>query len=473
MEVKAQIPERLLQFGQKHKRFKVMIGGRGSAKSETVAAIFGARVWAEGCRAVCCREFQTSIKQSVHSLVSRKIKDMGLDGFEIGKTEISHAKGGEILYQGLARDPQAIKSVDKAKLCWVEEAQSLSQESLDELTPSIRADGAELWFTANLGSSKDPFSQRFFRPFEKELRKNRFYEDDLHLIVWINYDENPWFPLELQKERLRDKETLSEAGYDHKWLGEPSDTVENAIIQPSWFDACIDAHEVLGWKPQGIEVIAHDPSDEGGDAKGLVYRHGNVIIDAQEQEFGDINQGGDWASEYAQDVKPDVFIWDGDGLGIGLKRQFNDFFSSKRIRTEIFRGSHGVDNPTELYHFGGERDPKTNADTFRNKRAQYYWLLRDMMFQTWQAVNKKAYVKPEDMLSFSSKIEDLDLLRAELCSVPLKKNVSGYIQIMSKAEMKVQGIESPNMADSVMMSIANEVIASVQMRPAQRKARRV
>ncbi len=449
-----------------------MIGGRGSGKSETTAAIIAARVWNEGCRAVCCREFQTSIKQSVHSLVSRKIKDLALPGFDIDKTEINHERGGQILYQGLARDPQAIKSIDRAKIAWIEEAQSLSQESLDELTPSIRADGAELWFTANLGSSKDPFSQRFIKPFEKQLRKNRYFEDELHLIVWINYDENPWFPIELQKERLRDKETLTEAAYAHKWLGEYNDTVENAIILPDWFDACIDAHEKLGFKPQGIEVVSHDPSDEGLDSKGLVYRHGNVILDAQEQEFGDINEGGDWAAEYAQDVKPDVFIWDGDGLGIGLKRQFNQFFAEKRVRTEVFHGSAAVDNPLEMYNFGGEQNPKSNQQVFRNKRAQYYWKLRDMCFNTWQAVNRKAYIKPEDMLSFSSKIEALDLLRAEICSVPLKKNISGFIQIMGKAEMKTQGIDSPNMADSVMMSLANDAVRQVRMRaPRLRKKR--
>ncbi len=449
-----------------------MIGGRGSGKSETTAAIIAARVWNEGCRAVCCREFQTSIKQSVHSLVSRKIKDLALPGFDIDKTEINHERGGQILYQGLARDPQAIKSIDRAKIAWIEEAQSLSQESLDELTPSIRADGAELWFTANLGSSKDPFSQRFIKPFEKQLRKNRYFEDELHLIVWINYDENPWFPIELQKERLRDKETLTEAAYAHKWLGEYNDTVENAIILPDWFDACIDAHEKLGFKPQGIEVVSHDPSDEGLDSKGLVYRHGNVILDAQEQEFGDINEGGDWAAEYAQDVKPDVFIWDGDGLGIGLKRQFNQFFAEKRVRTEVFHGSAAVDNPLEMYNFGGEQNPKSNQQVFRNKRAQYYWKLRDMCFNTWQAVNRKAYIKPEDMLSFSSKIEALDLLRAEICSVPLKKNISGFIQIMGKAEMKAQGIDSPNMADSVMMSLANDAVRQVRMRaPRLRKKR--
>ncbi len=472
MEIKPQIPERLLQFGYKSKRFKIMIGGRGSGKSETTASIIAARVWDEGCRAVCCREFQTSIKQSVHSLVSRKIKKMGLPGFDIDKTEIKHENGGEIIYQGLSRDPQAIKSVDEAKIAWVEEAQSLSSESLEELTPSVRADGSEIWFTANLGSSKDPFSRKFIKPFEKELRKHKYYEDELHLIVWINYDENPWFPMELQRERLRDKEVLSEAAYAHKWLGEYNDTVENAIILPAWFDACVDAHEKLGFRPRGVEVVSHDPSDEGADAKGLVYRHGNVILDALEEDFGDINAGGDWASGYALAKKPDVFIWDGDGLGIGLKRQFNDEFNGKNIRAEIFRGSSSVDNPEEIYHYSGEAHPKTNQETFRNKRAQYYWKLRDMCYMTWQAANKKAYVDPDNLISFSSKIEALDLLRSEVCSVPLKKNTGGFIQIMSKQEMATHGIESPNMADALMMSLANEAMPTAAIRAPRRRLKR-
>ena len=87
-------------------------------------------------------------------------------------------------------------------------------------------------------------------------------------------------------------------------------------------------------------------------------------------------------------------------------------------------------------------------------------------------MNGKAYIKQEDLLSFSSKIEALDLLRAEICSVPLKKNISGFIQIMGKTEMKSQGIDSPNMADSIMMSLANDAVRQVTMRaPRLRKKR--
>lgn len=388
--------------------------------------------------------------------MKRKISDLGLDGFSPLATEINHRNGGGITYQGLARDPQAIKSIDNAELCWVEEAQSLSEESLEELTPSIRGEGSEIWMTANLKSSNDPFSKRFFKPFEKELRKNGYYEDDLHTIVWINYDDNPWFPDHLEKERRRDKETMSCAAYDHKWLGEPSDTVADAIILPEWFDACVDAHIKLGFEPLGEEVVCHDPSDTGPDNKAVCHRHGNVFLDVQEREFGDINQGGDWAISYATEKKPDRFIWDCDGMGVGLKRQFNEAFNGKKLDVEMFKGSNSPDRPDDIYEpaeIDSKRNRKKIKETFLNKRAQYSWELRDRVYRTYLAVTKNKYTDPDDLISFSSKIENIALLRSEMCRVPQKYNSRGLIQIMTKKEMRVLKIESPNMFDVCMMSL--------------------
>lgn len=453
-----QIPDKLTPFASTPKRFKVMIGGRGSAKSETTAALHAAMVWQSGCRDVCCREFQTSIKQSVHSLMCRKINEIGLDGFNLLDKEIRHEGGGHIIYQGLSRDPEAVKSVDNAELCWAEEAQSLSKDSLEKLTPSIRGNDSEIWFTANLGTSKDPFSQRFVKPFEKELRKDGYYEDDLHMIAWVNYPDNPWFPPELEKERAHDELTLTEAEYAHKWLGEYNDTVENAIILPAWFDACVDAHLKLGIKPVGIEVVAHDPSDTGFDNKGLAYRHGILIKDALDEAHGDINEGGDWAADYAHRIKPELFVWDCDGMGIGLRRQFTDAFAKTNTRLELFRGSMGVDRPLEMFDGGEFQTNKSNDQTFKNKRAQYYWDLRERCRKTFEAVAEKKYHDPTTLISFSSDIEALDLLRSEICSVPLKHNSLGLIQIMSKQEMASLGIDSPNMADSIMMSLASPIV---------------
>lgn len=461
MDQKINIPNRLLRLIPP-KRFKVIIGGRGGAKSETVAKLFAGMVDQSGCRAICCREFQTSIKQSVHSLMSRMIRGLELDNFDVWESSIKHANGGMITYQGLARDPQAIKSIDDAELAWCEEAQSLSDASLEELTPSIRGDDSEIWFTANLNSSNDPFALRFFKPYEKELRRDGHYEDDLHTIIWINYYDNPWFPAHLEAERVLDKVRLSGAQYDHKWLGEPSDTIPDSIILPEWFDAAIDAHIKLGFKPVGAKIVSHDPSDEGPDAKALCLRHGSVILDVQEKETLDVNDGCDWATSYAIDNDADLFTWDCDGLGVTLRRQVAQAFDGKKIDYVMYKGSESVEWPEDIYQpIEGEERAKarTNKETFKNKRAQYCGKLRDRYYSTFRAVTKGEYVDPDTMISLSSNIQCMDLLRSETCRIPQKHNGNGLFQIMGKPEMLSKfGIASPNLFDATVMSLKTTAI---------------
>lgn len=456
-----QIPNKLIRLIPP-KRFKIIIGGRGGGKSESVAGLVAGMVNQSGCTAVCCREFQNSILQSVHALMKRKIKEVKLDGFTAQKTEINHINGGNIVYQGLARDPQAIKSIDNVEICWAEEAQTLSDASIEELTPSIRGFEAEIWMTANLQSSNDPFSLRFFKPYEKELRRDGYYEDDLHTIVWINYYDNPWFPKTLDMERIEDKSRLSRAAYDHKWLGEPSDTIADSIILPEWFDAAIDAHKKLGWKPKGAKIVSHDPSDLGDDPKGLVLRHGSVIMDVKENGLLDVNDGCDWATDYAISKNADIFTWDCDGLGVTLRRQVQEAFKGKKIDYVMFKGSEGVDRPDDIYQaIDGEAKSKgrSNKETFKNKRAQFCWKLRDRYYNTYRAIEHGEYIDPDDMISISSDIEVIDQLRSETCRIPLKPNGSGLIQIMGKEEMlSKHGIKSPNLFDSTFMSMITPVV---------------
>ena len=161
----------------------------------------------------------------------------------------------------------------------------------------------------------------FIKPYEKELRRNGYYEDDLHLIVWINHDDNELFPEVLEQERIHDKKTMPTALYRHIWEGEYYDEVDDTIIPVDWFDNAIDAHEKPGIKQEGAIIASHDPSDEGGDSKGFAVRHGNVILDVSEKVTGDAAEGMDWAIDKALEANADYFVWDADGLGVSLKRQ--------------------------------------------------------------------------------------------------------------------------------------------------------
>jgi phage terminase large subunit len=467
VSVGLELAEPLTWLLSKPKRIKIAVGGRDSTKSTGVGDIM--LMFADHGERICCaREFQNSIDDSVHENLSMEIERLGLQQkFDIMASKIVGRNGGEIIYKGLARNITSLKSIAGVNRLWIEEGESISKNSLKVLTPSIRASArdnvtnidrdqsSEIWITMNRGTTKDAISQKYLKRAEPELARCGRYEDDLVMIVEVNYKDNPWSPPEMIQERADDWKNLPRAEYDHIWDGRYSDTVENNIIQPEWFDACIDAHIKLGFEPLGQERVAYDPADTG-DNKAVGYAHGPVIKDVRDTALGRIDTATDWATSYANDIKPDVFTWDGDGVGMGLKRQVADAFSGKKVEIEVFRGSEGCDHPTRRYDpvsdDSGIKKQKTNKEMFTNKRAQYYWMLRDRIFRTYLAINKGERVfNPDDLISFSSEIKQLPALRTEICTIPRKYVGSGRIQILSKPDMLRMDIDSPNMADVVMM----------------------
>lgn len=456
MGLSFQIPLKLKPFVEQHKRFKVAFGGRGAGKSESFASIFAMKAQTEKALIGCFREFQNSIEDSVYALIKHKIHAHDIPGFDIQKSQINHHDGGGMRFKGLARSSEGVKSTFGMKYFWLEEGQFISAESLKLLTPTLREMDSECWISANPMSMADPFSQRFIVPFQRQLDQYGYYEDDLHLIVKINYRDNPWFPRSLELERQHDYTHLPRALYDHIWEGAFNDSVENNIIYTEWFDAAVDAHKRLGFRPQGALIVSHDPSDMGTDDKSMVARKGSVILDAKLKHFGDVNEGLDWATDYANAKQADTFTWDADGMGLSLRREVATAFKGTRTAIQPFRGSEGPTHPHRIYkEMVGDaaQSRRPNKDVFRNKRAQHYWYLRDRFYNTYQAVVKGKYIDPEEMISISSDIELLPTLRSEVCRVPRKPLGSGMIQIMTKQEMKKLKIQSPNLADALMMSM--------------------
>lgn len=468
--------EKLERAVKSTKRFVIIIGGRGSMKSVGVVDIMLAGVMDYADKVYCLREYQESIAESVHSLNKEEIARLSLDGFTIQDAAIYHEAGGELKYRGLARNPASVKSAAGFRRFFVEEAATLSEESIKNLTPTARnkarfglpgelmevpedeLSDVQMWFVANPNSSEDPFSKRFITPFLSEINKNGYYEDELHLIIKMNYTDNPWFHLSgLEKERQFDFENKQRAVYYHVWEGAFLDTVDNSIIDAEWFDACIDAHKVLGFEPRGQEKIAFDPADSG-DQKAMALQHGSVVLGVTATDTGLIDTATDWCLSHVSRLKPDVFIWDADGIGGGIKRQITDGLAGKKIRAVPFHGSGAKYDPTLPYdEIEGEkwtdsREQRTNEEMFTNLRSQCYWALRDRIFKTYLAVKKGRYYSPDELISFSSGISQLTALRAEICRIPRKYVASGRIQIMSKEEMKSKlKLSSPNMADAVMM----------------------
>lgn len=199
-------------------RYKVLYGGRGSAKSWTVATYLDVEAARKPERILCCREFQKSIKESAHKLISDRIGALGLDSlFEIGESFIRSKCGSEFLFLGLRHNISQIKSLEGITKVWVEEAQTISAASWDVLIPTIRAPGSEFLVTFNPENDDDATFDMFINkaPPDAWVRK-------------VNYDENPWFPPELEQERMKLWTAAQAAGaaspemdkYRHIWGGE-------------------------------------------------------------------------------------------------------------------------------------------------------------------------------------------------------------------------------------------------------------
>lgn len=480
-QVNIEYVDKLQPVFTKPKRIKIVVGGRGSTKSTGVADYVAANV-AMGQLWCCAREHQNSIEESVHRTILSEISRLGMYGFNDTKTSIVHDSDGRIFYRGLVRNITSLKStLSGINGLWIEEGEDLSDNTLRVLTASVRLDAAgtqkamsgdnikmpEIIITMNRGSRMGAVAQKWLARAEPELERCGYYEDDLLMVVEVNYTDMPqdWFLYSgLEQERLDDYEKMPRALYDHKWHGKYLDAVDNAIIKPEWVDAAIDAHKIEHLKkvfePTGAVIASHDPSDTGNDAKGYAERHGSILRTVKEKTKGEIDEGCDWATGLSIKNNADLFVWDGDGMGAGLKSQVKTAFDGKHIKTQMFKGSlsgSAIDNAEEIYQDESSSDitEKTKyKDTFLNNRARYATELANRLYNTYRCVVKGEYVDPDSMISIDSEgVENLVKLRTELCSVPAKDNSRGLIQIMNKKEMKSLGIDSPNMFDACMMTM--------------------
>ena len=204
-----EIPEPFLELRKPH-RWKVYYGGRASGKSWSFARMLLRIADSAKLRILCAREFQSSMRDSVHLLLCDQIASLGLSHrFDITRDEIVNtATGSQFIFKGLRRNIPEIKSTEGVDICWVEEAQSVSRESWETLAPTIlRKARAEIWVSFNPSSAEDPTYKNFVvnPPNDAFVRK-------------VNYDENPFVSADL----IRDIEACKQRDFDayqHIWEG--------------------------------------------------------------------------------------------------------------------------------------------------------------------------------------------------------------------------------------------------------------
>lgn len=215
-------PKKLEPFIKNPKRINRLKGGRGGAKSRSIAEAFLLWGLQSSNRFLCTREIQKSIKESVHQLLSdiivaRKYPYKVLNTSIITDPELvrqGKIPKSEFIFHGLQdKTAMNLKSLEGVTFAWVEESQTVSKKSLDILIPTIRKDGSKLVFSYNPESDDDAI-ESYFTDIENDV-----------LDIFINFYDNPFLPDTLKIEEQRTKQKAERTGdwsdYNHIWLGKP------------------------------------------------------------------------------------------------------------------------------------------------------------------------------------------------------------------------------------------------------------
>lgn len=210
-----EIPPKLIPVFTGPARYRGAYGGRGSGKTRTFALMAAVRgyILAEAGKTgviVCGREFQNSLDESSMAEVKAAIEsEPWLKAYyDIGENYIrTRNRRIEFKFIGLRHNLDSVKSKAKVHILWVDEAESVSEKAWRKVIPTVREEGSEVWVTWNPESAESATHRRFRRDASPDMR-----------IVQVNYNDNPWFPDVLERERQDDLKYRADT-YNHVWEG--------------------------------------------------------------------------------------------------------------------------------------------------------------------------------------------------------------------------------------------------------------
>ena len=385
----------------------VYYGGRASGKSHATAQSLILRGSKRQLRILCTREIQNTIKDSVHKLLADYIDKWELPYWEVGRDFIRNTNTGtEFIFKGLKHNINEIKSLEGIDICWVEEAQSITEASLDILAPTIRKEGSQLIFTFNRFNELDPVYVKYVmnNPAKTYTRQVNFdVLDKLGLLPDV-------IKLEIDADRN------NPALYAHKWLGEPVSQADNAILDRG---AILEAMQ-REIEDDGQITVGVDVARMGDDRTVLTKRKGLKVIDIVKYSKLRTNEVADRIEQFV-DFDKDVFIKvDDTGVGGGvtdalMQREYNV--------VGINFGSTAMDK-----------------DKYPNWISEQWFYLASIISQI--------------QIPYDS-----DLLM-ELSTRGWKQDMKGKRAVESKEAYKKRGFRSPDIADALIIAFSSDGLSS-------------
>ncbi len=357
-EVVIEIPIEFKRLFDNDWREAAIYGGRFSLKSHTVARYLLLRGRMGKVRIGCFREFQSSIAESSHQLLSDLIKLYGFTDYKItDKSIINTVTGTDFIFKGLWNNEQSIKSIEGIDIAWVEEAQTITTESIDVLTPTVRKTGSQIIYTYNRLAEDDPVHKRLVL----EGRPNT-------LVINVNYDIALKYNMmpEVIRIEMEDDKLNRPVLYKTKWLGEPTG-IERKIYK-DW--AIIDEipHEAR-LERYGMDFgYTNDPTS----IVAIYYYNGGYLLDEityskglSNKQIADILKNQPRALVIADSAEPksidEIHSYDVNIVGAdkGADSIRNGIAVVQAQRVSITRRSINIIREYRNYLFKEDRDGKT------------------------------------------------------------------------------------------------------------------
>ena len=383
-------------------REAAVYGGRYSLKSHTVARVLLIRAMKQKKRIFCGREFQNSIADSSYQLLVDLINKYNLAMFHVTRDAIINKQNeSDFLFKGIKNNTQSVKSIEGIDIAWIEEAQTITEPSLEILTPTVRKPGSQIIYTYNRLTELDAIHKRLVI----EGRPNT-------LVINVNYDtalKYGWLNDEQINEIAFDKEHNPEL-YAHKWLGEPISQNEFSILSRS---AVLDSMQ-RSIEGDGQEIYGVDVARMGSDRTVFWKRKGLKTIKFAVHSKLRTTQVCDVLEQFMDFDKEAQLKIDDTGVGGG-------------VTDEMMKRGYNV----IAINFGGIAQ---NTDKYPNWISEAWFYMITIL--------------PEAELPMEA-----DLLM-ELTTRQWKQDSKGKRRVESKDDYKKRGFRSPDLADACIICYA-------------------
>ena len=261
MEISIDVPEPFIELFEPRQLWRHLCyhGGRSSGKSTTVAIFLVTLASSKPLRVLCCREVQNSIAESVHKLLGDIISKYNLPGWEVTRETIRNVNGSEFIFKGLRGNAQSIKSLEGIDICWCEEAQTISMESIDILIPTIRKEGSYFIWTFNRLTENDPVWERIAGHPDERTYVRQVNSNEVERLL------SPEIIAEREKMRKENPEL-----FEHVWLGKPMTVATGSIYGKQLAQAREDGR--IGKVPYDGSAPVYAALDLGvGDSTAICF----------------------------------------------------------------------------------------------------------------------------------------------------------------------------------------------------------